>query len=330
MKILLTGGSGMLGRRLLPALVADGHEVNALVRSEKSAEDVTAAGATPIRGDLADIEAQRAGARGVEAVVHCAGRMESGGLFSAYLEDNVKGTSRLLTVAKDAGVGRFVHIGAAMCLLGTGRPIGGADESWPLGEPRYSAYVRTKTLADRVVRAAGDDHFSTIVLRPAWIWGTTDDPQASAVVGAARARELRLIDSGRHRIVTSHIDNVIAAVRLTFNSGTSGSGYYVVDDGDIAVRDFLAGLLRAHGEELPDGGIPKPIAWATATVLERAWALLRKPGLPPITRLMVALNGGPFLISDQRARAELGYRPVITRDEGLDRLAQETNVRAPG
>jgi nucleoside-diphosphate-sugar epimerase len=329
MKIFLTGGSGMLGRRLLPALVADGHEVNALARNSSTTDAVTAAGATPIRGGLADIQALRAGARGVDAVIHCAARMESGGPFSAYLEDNVNGTSRLLTAAKDAGVGRFVHIGAAMCLLGTGRPIIGADESWPLGEPRYSAYVRTKTLADRAVREARGDNFSTIVLRPAWIWGTTDDPQAGAVLAAARAGQLRLIDSGRHRMITSHIDNVIAAVRLALDRGTSGSGYYVVDDGDVLVRDFLAGLLRAHGEELPDGGIPKPIAWATAAVLQRAWALLRKPGLPPITRLMVALNGGPFLISDQLARAELGYRPVIARDEGFDRLAEQTNVVAP-
>jgi nucleoside-diphosphate-sugar epimerase len=328
MKIFLTGGSGMLGRRLLPALLVDGHEVTALARSEKAARAIIGKGATPVTGDLADMEALRIGTQGVDAVVHCAARMESGGHYSAYLEDNVTGTGRLLTAARDSGVGRFIHMGAAMCLLGTGRPIVDADESWPLGEPRYSAYVRTKTLADRAVRAAHDDHLTTIVLRPAWIWGTTDDVPAAAVIAAAQARHLRLIDSGRHRIVTSHIDNVMAAVRHSLERGTSGSGYYVFDDGDIRIRDFLAGILRAHGQDLPPGGIPRPIAWAAAATLESAWTLLRKPGLPPITRLLVALNGAPFLISDQKARAELGYRPVITRDQGFDKLATQTTVVA--
>jgi len=59
--VFVTGGSGMLGRRVIAALVADGRTVRALARSGRSSAAVAAAGAKPILGDLADLDAVRAG-----------------------------------------------------------------------------------------------------------------------------------------------------------------------------------------------------------------------------------------------------------------------------
>jgi hypothetical protein len=97
-------------------------------------------------------------------------------------------------------------------------------------------------------------------------------------------------------------------------------GYYVFDDGSTTVRDFLAGLLQAHGLTLPEASIPGPVAAGLARALDVAWRIARRPGDPPITRMIVELNRGPFLISDARARRELRYQPVITREQGIQRL----------
>jgi nucleoside-diphosphate-sugar epimerase len=66
---------------------------------------------------------------------------------------------------------------------------------------------------------------------------------------------MRLIDGGRHRIVATHVDNLIHALGLAINHGAGGRGYYVFDDGSTTVRDFLAGLLQAHGLTLPEASI---------------------------------------------------------------------------
>jgi hypothetical protein len=55
--------------------------------------------------------------------------------------------------------------------------------------------------------------------------------------------------------------------------------------------------------------------------MDRAWTVLRRPGTPPVSRLMVALGGGPFVISDRKARTELGYAPLISRAAGMRLLA---------
>jgi nucleoside-diphosphate-sugar epimerase len=156
-----------------------------------------------------------------------------------FLPVNVTGTRYMLTAAADAQMRRFIYLGAAMSLLGSPRPITGADESWPLQQPRCSGYAASKTRADQVVQAANGTQMATVVIRPGWVWGTADDPQAASFVQAVRAGQMRLIDGGRRRIVATHVDNLIYAVGLAIDHGSGGCGYYVFDDGTTTVRDFL-------------------------------------------------------------------------------------------
>jgi nucleoside-diphosphate-sugar epimerase len=56
--------------------------------------------------------------------------------------------------------------------------------------------------------------------------------------------------------------------------------------------------------------------------MEVAWKVLRRSGSPPVNRELVELNGQPFVVSDPKARSELGYAPVITRDAGIEKMAK--------
>ncbi len=328
--VLVTGASGTIGRRLVPALVADGCRVRAMVRSDAAAQQAAAAGAEPVHGDVTDPASLSAAARGCEVVIHAVGRMGASPAAGPFVPVNVSGTQNMLTAAAQAQVRRFIYLGAAMSLLGSPRPITGADESWPLQQPRCCGYAASKTRADQAVRAANGTQMATVVIRPGWVWGTPDDPQAASFVQAVRTGQMRLIDGGRHRIVTTHMDNLIHAVGLAIGHGTGGCGYYVFDDGSTTIRDFLAGLLQAHGLTLPEASIPGPAAAGLARALGVAWRLGRRPGDPPLTRMIVELNRGPFLISDARARQDLRYQPVITRQQGMQRLhdAMRATVQA--
>jgi nucleoside-diphosphate-sugar epimerase len=231
----VTGGSGYLGKSLLAGLVTAGYGVRAMARSSKAAEIVSAAGATPVRCDLDSAESLAGAMDGCELVVHAAGRLHGGGGHSAYTRDNVDGTRHALAAARRAGVRRLVYVGAAGSLMG-GRPIIDADEGWPLRRPGYSPYFRSKAIADTEVRAANAPGFATCVVRPGLIWGGDGDPLLEAIAGATRAGKMMLVDGGRHRIVTSHIDNTVRGILLALEKGRPGEAYFVFDDGDIETR----------------------------------------------------------------------------------------------
>ena len=324
--VLITGASGTIGRRLVPALVAAGHQVRAMTRSDAAAQAAAAAGAQPVCGDVTDPASLSAAVRGCQLVIHAAGQMGASPSVEPFLPVNVTGTQNMLTAAADAQVRRFIYLGAAMSLLGSPRPVTGADETWPLQEPRCSGYAASKTRADLAVQAANGTQMTTVVIRPGWVWGTPDDPSTASFARAVRAGHMRLIDGGRHRIVVTHIDNVIHAISLAIDHGAGGRGYYVFDDGSTTIRDFLTGLLQAHGLTLPQATIPGPAAASLARALDIAWRITRRPGDPPLTRMIAELNRGPFLISDARARRELRYQPVITRQQGLQQLRDTTHA----
>jgi nucleoside-diphosphate-sugar epimerase len=66
--------------------------------------------------------------------------------------------------------------------------------------------------------------------------------------------------------------------------------------------------------------VPSAVAEAGAAVSERAWRLLRRPGPPPLTRLAVWVSSKECTLDISRARRELGYEPVVTREQGLAAL----------
>jgi nucleoside-diphosphate-sugar epimerase len=97
MRIFVTGASGFVGGATAKRFVADGHEVSAMSRSEKSDAAIRALGATPVRCDLENVEAEHL--CGAEAVVHCAAFVEQWGPRDAWKRFNVDGTARLLKAA---------------------------------------------------------------------------------------------------------------------------------------------------------------------------------------------------------------------------------------
>lgn len=111
----------------------------------------------------------------------------------------------------------------------------------------------------------------------------------------------------------------------TLSHGHGGSAYYVFDDDLITVHDFLSELLRSQNLALLNASIPAPAARFLARLLDIAWRARRRPGAPPLSRLRVALNSGPFVVSDRLARTELGDRPSTSRGQGLAAL----RVRQP-
>jgi nucleoside-diphosphate-sugar epimerase len=316
-RIFVTGGSGFVGRRLVPHLVAQGHEVKALARSAEARNAVSAAGAEPADGDLHDGAALRRAMKGCSHVIHAAADMARASDYKAMHRANVEGTNAVLEAAREVGtVRRFLFLGAAASIAGK-KTVRRADESWPLEELSYFPYAATKSIADRAARAANAPRFDVFVLRPGWIWGP-GDKRIAGIVSAARAGKMMWIDGGNYPIVTSHIGNVCHAVSLALERAKGGEAYFVFDDDEIVLRDWMTRILATYDLPPPTKSIPYGFAWFMATVMDAAGKISGRSF--PISRAFVRLTGQEFTISTDKVRRELGYASVVSRDAGLSEL----------
>jgi nucleoside-diphosphate-sugar epimerase len=129
------------------------------------------------------------------------------------------------------------------------------------------------------------------------------------------------IDGGKAMTSTTHIDNLVAALELALSKGKSGAAYFVVDGPPVVFRDFLKPYLATAGVELGEKSAPGWLVRLIANLNEPLFRLANSETPPPVTRFTAHIMSRDCTISDASARADLGYRPVITVEQGLARLA---------
>jgi nucleoside-diphosphate-sugar epimerase len=315
----VTGGSGFIGSRLIERLAGDGWTVRALARSDRAAERVRAVGAEAVRGDLGDQAALVRGAQGADVTFHVAAKAEDWGDWNEFRRVNVDGTNAVLAASRAAGVRRVVHVGTEAALL-HGQPLVMADERTPLALHSPSPYPATKAAAEAAVISANGDRLETIVVRPRFVWGPGDTTLLPVMIEMVERGRFRWIGGGGHLTSTTHVDNCVTGLLLAADHGTAGAAYFVTDGKPVVFREFVTALLATRGVQAPGASVPRPVAAAVAGAGEAAWRLLRLRGAPPLTRFAVWAASLECTLDDSRARADLGYAPVISRAEGLAAL----------
>jgi nucleoside-diphosphate-sugar epimerase len=318
--IFVTGGSGFIGGRLIERLIADGHTVRGLARSERAAERIRERGAEPVSGDLSEVDAMRAAAAGCELAFHAAATLGDWGRPEDFERGNVAGTRNVLTACAGAGVRRFVHVGTEAALL-AGQPLVEVDETAPLRPDSPALYSATKARAEQLVLAANrGDGFETVVVRPRFVWGPGDTTLLPTMTEMVRSGRWAWIGGGNHRTSTTHVDNVVEGLVLGAERGRPGNAYFVTDGEPVVFRQFVSQLLESQGVEPPSRTLPAPVAGALAGIGEMAWRALPLPGRPPLTRFAYWVSSQECTIRIDKAREQLGYSPVKSREEGLGEL----------
>jgi nucleoside-diphosphate-sugar epimerase len=299
MKVFVAGATGAVGRRLVPVLLAAGHEVVALTRSSEKAAALRAAGATPVVADALDREAvvRAVTSAHPDAIAHELTALAGIGnlrhfdrVFAATNRLRTEGTDILLAAARAAGTPRFVAQSyAGWPYAREGGPV--KDEEAPL-DPSPPASMRQtlaaiRHLEDAVTGAAG---LEGIVLRYGGLYGPgTSMSQHGDHAAIVRKRRFPIIGNGGGVWSFVHVDDAAAATLAALELGAPGI-YNVVDDDPAPVREWLPALAAALGAP-PPRRLP-------------LW-LGRLAGGEATVSLMTQIRGA----SNAKARRELGWRP---------------------
>ncbi|QIL73825.1 NAD-dependent epimerase/dehydratase family protein (plasmid) [Diaphorobacter sp. HDW4B] len=323
---LITGGSGFVGARLIERLVAQGWQVRALARSDAAARIVQKQGAEAVRGSLDDMDSLVRAVQGCSVVIHVAALFKLWGETDEFEHANVGGTANLLKAATGESVKRLVQLGAAAVVMGDMEPMLRVDESAPRQERSWAPYSASKARSEALVLGANRPGvFETMVVRPPMIWGA-GMPTLDQMVESVKSGQFRWVGDGSQGMSTAHVDNVCHALELAVHRGRGGEVYFVSDADDSTLKAVISSLLQTRGVEPPRASVPLAMAWPMACVMEWIWRTFSRKGEPPITRQMLRLMGAPFTLDIGKAERELGFRPVVSREQGLKAMLGMNDV----
>jgi len=285
-RVFVTGGTGVVGRRTVPALLGAGHDVSVVVRSEEAAARVAAAGAAPVRVDLFDPDAVRAAVEGHDAVVNLATAIPTGA--SAVRPSAWRANDRLRTEASrhlaDAVPDGGRYIGESITFPYADGGTGWVDESADRIYVPQNESVRDSESAAASVAGRGGIGVS---LRFAMFWAP-DSAHIESLAAAARRGWWLL--PGAPDGVMSWID-VDDAARAVVAALTAPAGVYNVGEGDPRPRSEHADALA------------RVVGRSRLRTLPRWTERLGGPGAESLTR--------SHRISSQRLTDATGWKPEI-------------------
>ncbi|MCW2953123.1 MAG: putative oxidoreductase [Conexibacter sp.] len=250
MRVFLTGASGHIGSAVVPELLAAGHQVVGLARSERSATALAAAGAEVRRGDLDDLDGLREAAAAADGVIHLAFKHEAmrAGDFPGAVAADLAAIEAIGT-ALDGSEKPFVSTsGTLMLTLAgiAGRP--GTERDVLEAGPRVDAENTVVTLAERGVR-------SSVVRLPPLVHSTLDHHGfGPTLIGIARDKGVSgYVGDGSNRWPAVHTLDAARVYRLALETAAAGSRLHAVADDGVPFRDIAEVIGRKLG--LPSASI---------------------------------------------------------------------------
>jgi nucleoside-diphosphate-sugar epimerase len=328
MNIALTGATGFVGGHLLKRLIDDGHTVTALVRLGQDAKTLKHPSVKIIQRDFMNDLDLLSAVRGHDAIVHCAAYVGLWGSASTYQEINIELTKKLLDAAKGAGVARFIQMSCINAVLNDREEILQGDESLPLCQKNEFPYARSKAIAEKLVLMSSHDHFQTIVMRPAFVWGDGDivDRQIGP---AANKGKFGWFGGGRYPYSTCYVGNLCEAIALALQSNCGSGPFFIRDEQEWDLRSFLSERLRVSGYRVPTLSIPTELAWPLARFTENGWRYLPLKGEPPLVREAVRTMAYPLTVSIDYAKQAFSYAARFTISQGLAEIKSAWRIRKP-
>ncbi|XP_064651239.1 3 beta-hydroxysteroid dehydrogenase/Delta 5--_4-isomerase type 4-like [Lineus longissimus] len=341
--VLITGGAGFLGQHCISLIqervnyvreirILDTKPYQNLLGHRESLPVISHV------GDICDISLLRQSLNGVDSVIHIAGVI-SVPMFPNIKEMervNVQGTQNLINACLDKGVKRLVYTSTVDVVVGYENIIDG-DESTPIpDEFVYKGYPSSKYQAEVLVNQAhgtplkeGNGALHTITLRPNVMYGEQDPHYIVKALEGARTRNgvLQRFGSPDSKFQHAYAGNaawahISADKALKEDPKAGGQSYFVTDDTPVQNPfTLLEPFLKSHGFKVSDSSIPSWLVLGVFKFIEWiAWFISPVYTLnPSISTASITYISNTYSFSSNKAREKLGYQPIYTPEESLEK-----------
>lgn len=328
--VLVTGGTGFIGRRLVTALREQGTRVRVLVREARTADqqalDRRSWNLHEVEravGDLSDGASLARACGGVETVLHVAGfaHADAGSTPEFAVRHwavNAAGTFNLLNAARAAGVERFVFLSSVKAVGNPGQCC--VDEGWDA--PPETPYGQAKRAAEEQVLAVGrESGMHTVNLRSALVYGPGMQANLLRLVEAGRLGWLPPLPETGNRRSLVHVDDVVQAILLAVaHPAARGQTYFVTDGRPYSGGELYRLIRQALGRPAPRWAIPAVALWGAANLADGVRGLVGRRDRQFQAMLDKLLGWACY--DARRIVNELGYQPAWDLERALPELLQ--------
>jgi nucleoside-diphosphate-sugar epimerase len=229
MRVFVTGATGFIGSALVPELIAAGHQVLGLTRSDAGAKSLTAAGAQVHRGHLQDLESLRTGAAQADGVIHLA-FIHDFSKFQENCEIDRRAIEALGSVLTGSDRPLIITSGTAMTNAALGR-LATEDDAPPSDShvPRIASELAAAAMAERGLNIS--------VMRLPQVHDTRKQGLVTYAVALAREKGVSAyIGDGKNRWPAAHISDVARLYRLALENAKPGARYHAVAEEGVPMR----------------------------------------------------------------------------------------------
>lgn len=328
MKILITGGTGFLGRHLVWHLAGQGHEVIFTGRQQVLAQSII--GRKKGGSGKAEFVAMEHGgpqahailrhaAEGADAIIHSAALTSPWGTADLFERANITSTREVLAAAQAHHINTLVHISSPSVYFDFKDQLD-IPEDQPLPDG-VNAYARSKRVAEQLVQAANLPH--RVILRPRAIFGPWDNALLPRLLRLMQYGRVPLMRGGQALLDMTYVENVVQAVMLSLALPPAPTAQvFNISNGEpLTVAALFDRLAQEFGMTIKTVQRPYWLADLMARGLE-AFAEARPGWEPPFTRYSLATIAYSQTLDLRRARQVLGYQPVVSLADGISRTAQ--------
>lgn len=320
MKYFITGATGFIGGRVARQLIADGHEVVALVRSKAKAENLSKLGVSLAEGDITDKESMRQSMTGVDGVFHIAAWYKVGERDKSVAQViNVVGTRNVLELMKELNIPKGVYTSTLAVNSDTGGKV--VDENYRFTGQHLSEYDLTKWRAHYEIAVPMiEAGLPLVIVQPGVNYGPGDTSAIAEVLRHYLAGKLPMVPD-KTAYCWAHVDDTARGHIQAMEKGKIGESYFIA--GPVhTLYNALKTAEKITGVKAPRLKASPGILRAMSAAMGLVEKVIPVSGQYSSETLRVSA-GATYLGNSAKAERELGFkaRPLV---EGLsETLNQE-------
>mmetsp|Transcript_8293 Transcript_8293/g.11419 ORF Transcript_8293/g.11419 Transcript_8293/m.11419 type:complete len:342 (+) Transcript_8293:21-1046(+) len=323
---MVIGGGGFLGRYIVDFLLNRGEKNVKIFDLRKTFDDPRV---DYILGDITKVDDLKKAFVGVQCVIHTASSTHNVHNHDLVFKINVQGTKNVIEACVASGVKELVYTSSASVVF-DGNDLKNATEEAPYAKAHFDDYSHTKQLAEEAVIAAnGKGGLMTVAIRPSGIFGPRDVQAWPGFLGAAKDGANKFAINGNNYFDWTYVENVayghvLASDKLTQGSKVGGQVYNITNDEPEKFWNMAIYVFKSFGYSEPKYYLPYLPLYYFALVFGFVCNLLglKLKFLETFTPLRICNAGATRTFSCEKAKRELGYKPIVSLDEGKKRTLE--------